>query len=64
MSAKDFHKELETLTKKFGKPNFVVYGWQEGDKFEVSFSMHKVHLKTVIQGLLHVLNSIVEQTIK
>lgn len=64
MATKDFHKELNELTKKFGRPNFVVYGWQEGDKFEVSFSVHKVPLKTVIQGLIHVLSSIVEQTIR
>lgn len=64
MATKDFHKELEALTKRFGKPNFIIYGWQEGKEFDVSFSTHKVPLKTVIQGILHVLQSIVEQTMK
>ena len=65
MPQPDFHKELAALTKKFGKPNFVIYGFDAGDgEFEMNFAVHKVPLKTVIQGLLHVLNSIVDQTIK
>ncbi len=65
MATKDFNKELTALTKKFGKPNFVIYGFEsEEGEFEMNFAVHKVPLKTVVQGLLHVLNSIVDQTIK
>lgn len=65
MRDNDFHKQLAALTKKFGKPNFVIYGWQKDDgEFEMDIAAHKVPLKTMIQGLLHVLQSIVDQTIK
>lgn len=65
MTDKDFHKKLEELVKKAGRPNFAIYGYQKANgEFEMNVAAHKVPLKTMLQGLLHVLQSIVDQTIK
>ena len=65
MTNASFPKDIEATSKKCKKPHFIVYGC-EGEDGELSMNiiMAKVSLKTVVQALLHIIDSIVDQTMK
>ena len=60
-----FEQKLKALTESVGRPNFVIYGWQDEDgKVMTSFSMSKMKPNVVVKAVLRVLDMIVTKTIK
>lgn len=60
-----FEQKLKALTESAGRPNFVIYGWQEEDgTVRVSYALHKMQLKGALQSMLHVLKELVDKSLK
>lgn len=60
-----FEKKLKALTESVGRPNFVLYGWQEDDgNVKVSYALHNMSLKAALQSMLHVLKELVDKAMK
>lgn len=60
-----FEQQLKALTESVGRPNFVLYGYQEEDgKVRVSYALHKMSLKAALQSMLHVLSELIGKTLK
>lgn len=60
-----FEKKLKALTESVGRPNFVLYGWQEdGGNVKVSYALHNMSLKAALQSMLHVLKELVDKAMK
>lgn len=63
--SKNLPKDIDGVSKKFKKPHFIVYGFEGDDgELEMNIVMRKMSLKTIVQALLHIVDSIVDQTMK
>lgn len=59
-----FEQKLKALTESVGRPNFVIYGWQEEDgSVKVSYALHKMNLKAALQSMIHVLKELVDKSL-
>lgn len=60
-----FEQKLKALTESVGRPNFVLYGWQdEKGNVRVSYALHKMSLKAALQGMLHVVGELISKSLK
>lgn len=60
-----FEEKLKALTETAGRPNFVIYGWQEEDgTVRVSYALHKMGLKAALQSMVHVLKELIDKSMK
>ncbi len=60
-----FEQKLKALTEGVGRPNFVLYGWQEENgNVRVSYALHKMSLKAALQSMLHVVKEIIDKSLK
>lgn len=60
-----FEKKLKVLTESVGRPNFVLYGWQEEDgTVRISYALHKMSLKAALQSMLHVIKELIDKSMK
>ena len=60
-----FEQKLKQLTESVGRPNFVLYGFQEDDgNIRVSYALHNMSLKAALQSMLHVLKELIDKAMK
>lgn len=60
-----FEQKLKALTESAGRPNFVIYGWQEEDgSVRVSYALHKMGPKAALQSMLHVVKELIDKSMK
>ena len=64
MDNNEMQKKCETLLKEFGKPSFVVFGWQKSDKqFGVVYSQHNMPAKAAAKSMSWALNDIIQKNL-
>ncbi len=60
--------KIQQLCNQFlqslGVPGFVIFGRQEeGDQWKVTYSLHKMPVKTAVRGILTTVDQLVQQNL-
>lgn len=65
MADPSFQEKLKALTESFGQPNFIIFGWQDAEgKVSLTYALHKMKLKAALSGMLEVVKTIINKSLK
>jgi hypothetical protein len=60
-NAQEFEKQLKELMKKFGKPGFVIFAWQEEKQVKVTYTISKMKLRSALPAVFWALTDLVKK---
>ena len=56
-------KLCNDFLQSLGVPGFVVFGRQDADQWKVTYSLHKMPVKTAVRGMLTTVDQLVQQNL-
>ncbi len=56
-------KLCNDFLQSLGVPGFVVFGRQDEDQWKVTYSLHKMPIKTAVRGMLTTVDQMIQQNV-